>query len=72
MWSKIFALVAFSITFAGCTPTVKVACPPLRDYDRAFMTRLADEMERAASDSAMVQAIVDYRMLRDVVRACRG
>ncbi len=72
MWSKIFALVAFSVAFAGCTPTVKVSCPPLREYDRAFMERLADEMEQAATNSAMVQAIIDYRMLRDIVRACRG
>jgi hypothetical protein len=51
---------------------VKVSCPPLREYDRAFMERLADEMEQAATNSAMVQAIIDYRMLRDIVRACRG
>jgi hypothetical protein len=36
------------------------------------MERLADEMEQAATNSAMVQAIIDYRMLRDIVRACRG
>lgn len=72
MWSKIFALVAFSFAFAGCVPTVKVSCPPLREYDRGFMERLANEMEAASKDSAMVQAVIDYRMLRDMVRACRG
>jgi hypothetical protein len=72
MWSKIFALVAFSIVFASCAPSVVVTCPPLREYDRAFMSRLADEMEAAAEDSAMVKAIIDYRMLRDVIRACKS
>jgi hypothetical protein len=49
-----------------------VTCPPLREYDLAFMNRLADEMEAAAEDSAMVKAIIDYRMLRDVIRACKS
>jgi hypothetical protein len=72
MWSKIFALVASSATIASCAPSVTTVCPPLREYDSAFMSRLADEMDAAPEDSAMVKAIVDYRRLRDVVRACNS
>jgi hypothetical protein len=69
MWLRIFVLASFS-ALAGCAATPVVVCPPIREYDRAFMTRLADELDRAPAGSAMAQAVVDYRALRDVIRAC--
>jgi hypothetical protein len=55
---------------AGCGTTVQTVCPPLVEYDQPFMNRLADELSAAPADSAMTRAVVDYRRLRDVVRAC--
>lgn len=73
MWSKIFAPVVFSVLLAGCAaPAVVVQCPSLVEYDRAFMQRLADEVDRLPSESAIVRAIIDYRRLRDLTRACGG
>lgn len=69
MWSRIFVLVGSSL-LVGCLSAPVSVCPPLREYDQTFMTRLADELDRVPADSAMVQAIVDYRALRDVIRAC--
>lgn len=70
MWLRIFALASFSL--AGCQPAPAVVCPPLVEYDDAFRARLADELDRAPAGSAMVTAVIDYRRLRDVVRACGG
>lgn len=70
MWSKICALVVFSVLVAGCGRTVTVACPPLVQYDQTFMSQLADELTAAPTSSAMARAIVDYRQLRDIIRAC--
>lgn len=69
MFAKTFALASFSL-LAACAPTVvvKTECPPLVNYDQAFMSQLSDEL--ATSGPAVQRAIVDYRQLRDVVRAC--
>jgi hypothetical protein len=69
MSPRIFALAASSL-LAGCGTTVQTVCPPLVEYDQPFMRRLADELDAAPSGSAMARAVVDYRRLRDVVRAC--
>jgi hypothetical protein len=71
MWSRICALAASSL-LAACGATVQTVCPPLKSYDQPFLSRLADELERAPGESAMVRAVLDYRELRDMIRACKG
>lgn len=71
MWSRICALAASSLLVA-CGTTVKTVCPPLKAYDQPFMERLADELEAAPQGSAMARAVIDYRALRDIIRACGG
>lgn len=69
MFAKIFATALSSALLAGCTTTVvKVQCPPLVQYDQAFMTALDEQL--ASVGPAVGRAIVDYRQLRDTVRAC--
>lgn len=71
MWSKICALVVFSGILFGCTaPAVTVQCPPIVEYDRPFMQRLAEEIDRLPPESAMIRVVIDYRRLRDLIRAC--
>lgn len=71
MWSKTFAAAAFS-ALAACGPRPAVQCPPVVEYDLSFMGRLADELEGLPSGSAVARAVVDYRQLRDMARACRS
>lgn len=47
------------------------ACPPIKEYSRAFQNRLAAEIEAAPEDAAFAEALKDYAVLRDQVRACR-
>lgn len=66
-------IAASSLLLVGCeTVVVKTVCPPLTQYDRAFNLRLADEIDAMPADSAAVQALIDYKKLRDIVRACGG
>ena len=61
------------IALAGCQsvpPTT--ACPALIQYDQSFRDRLAGEVERLPSDSAVARAVADYAGLRAAVRACGG
>jgi len=44
------------------------------DYDVAFNTKLADEIEslpETSGNPAIVEALSDYASLRDKIRACR-
>lgn len=74
MWSKTFAAASFSALLSGCAQTVvvKTVCPPIVNYDAPYMTRLANEVDAMPADAAAVRAIIDYRQLRDVIRACKG
>lgn len=69
------ALAVASLLFLGaCTsvPVVKTVCPPIKEYDAAFLQSAAREMEILPPGSSVAQLVVDYRQLRDVIRACGG
>ena len=58
----------------GCATAVS-DCPPIRHYDRAIQTAMADElsdMDRRGRYPLIRRAMVDYAGLRAVIRACRG
>lgn len=68
--SRVIALAALASLLTACGGAVS-SCPPLVEYDQAFRDRLADELGKLPWESATVQAISDYAVLRDQVRACR-
>jgi len=61
---------------SGCANTVyktevEVYCPSIKSYSEAFNNRLADEIEDLPADSeAIGEAISNYIVLRDKIRAC--
>jgi hypothetical protein len=61
---------------SGCANTVyktevEVYCPTIKIYPEDFNNRLADEIEDLPADSqAISEAISNYIVLRDKVRAC--
>lgn len=64
----------FLMWLTGCAGAVS-DCPPLRHYDQAAQTAMADEisdMERRGRYPQTRRAMVDYAGLRAVIRACRG
>ena len=56
---------------SGCETAVfdARACPMVKQYSRAQLNKMADELERAGP--ALQAMSVDYLKLRDQVRACR-
>lgn len=46
-------------------------CPPVKEYDRAFQTQLAEEIEAAPEDTVFPVALQDYALMRAQARACR-
>lgn len=61
---------------SGCANTVyktevEVYCPKIKIYPEDFNNRLADEIEDLPTDSqAISEAISNYIVLRDKIRAC--
>ncbi|MGH6883191.1 hypothetical protein [Hypericibacter sp.] len=68
---RVLALAAV-LLLAACRTPVVTACPPVPIYDPEFQGRLADEIHALPPDSALGQAIIDYKRLRDQLRACRA
>jgi hypothetical protein len=60
------------LMLAACTMPVVTACPPVPTYSTEFQARLADEIHALPPDSALGAAIIDYKRLRDQLRACRA
>jgi hypothetical protein len=71
-WTARPAALAIAASLcAGCAGTGSNACPPLIDYTREFARALALEVEAMGADMVTPDAIADYLVLRDQVRACR-
>lgn len=72
-------LILAALLLSGCSllPTrtvVTVNCPALKTYTAEFQTAQAKEMRalvQADSTPDTITMIVDYKALRDAVRACR-
>ena len=56
----------------ACHMPIVTACPPVPTYSPEFQWRLADEIHALPLDSALGQAVIDYKRLRDQLRACRA
>jgi hypothetical protein len=65
--------IAASLLTACATANSNPACgcPPIRQYDREFQRRLADEIKAAPANAAFPVALQDYTMLRNQIRKCR-
>ena len=72
MASRAVVIVALALGLAGCNTAAVFdarACPMIKQYSRAQLNKMADELEKAGP--ALRSMSVDYLKLRDQVRACR-
>lgn len=68
---RALATLALLAALSACAERVVSECPPLLEYDPAMLDQLASELEAAPADAVWPAFIVDYRALRDQIRACR-
>lgn len=66
------ALLAMLLPLASCAPVVKIECPPIVEYDAAYLNEAADAWAELPPDSPLDRMLVDYRQLRAVLRACNA
>jgi hypothetical protein len=55
---------------AGVNSNPITACPPIKEYSREFLRKLADEIEVAAVDAVFPVVVQDYYLLRAQIRKC--
>ncbi|HEX7007380.1 MAG TPA: hypothetical protein VF274_09580 [Alphaproteobacteria bacterium] len=51
---------------------VSSACPPVPEYDAAFLDRVLAELELLPPGGAIETVLMDYAVMRDQARACRS
>lgn len=66
-------VIAASLLTACVTANSDPACvcPPIRQYDREFQRKLADEIESAPANAAFPMALQDYAVLRGQLKVCK-
>jgi hypothetical protein len=67
-------VILFALFAASCQQEAayQVACPYIRQYDRATIERALVEYRALPKGSALRTLIGDYENLRDQVRACQS
>ena len=67
----LLVIAILSLTACATAPSrPSIVCPPVAAYDRAFQTRLVDEIQRLPPGAALERAMLDYARLRDQARVC--
>ena len=68
----LLVIATLSLTACATAPSrPSIICLPVAAYDRTFQARLADEIQRLPTGTALERAILDYARLRDQAQACR-
>ena len=68
----LLVIATLSLTACATVPSrLSVICPPVAAYNRAFQSRLADEIQRLPPGAALERAMLDYARLRDQARGCK-
>jgi len=70
---RLGGLALATTLLAACTtaPSDGPPCPLVVQYDREFLARAADELHLLPPDSATVEMLEDYHVMREQARACR-
>lgn len=71
-WMLPVLAVSLLTACAGANSNPATTCPPIKEYDRKFQNKLADEIEAASPDAVFPVVVQDYSLLRDQCLASDG
>lgn len=75
-WKRQLAVLAIGTSLLSGCATVRseagrlATCPPVIEYGREFQARAAEELSLLPENSAVVEMLSDYAVMRDQARAC--
>jgi len=71
---RLAALVLVTSLLSACATVSSErftgVCPPVVEYDAEFQTRAAEEVQALPEESAVVDMLSDYAVMREQVRGC--
>ena len=67
---QLAASAIFFLTACSAVPMPSPPCPPVVEYDRSFLARAAKELDLLPPDSAIVEMLKDYHIMREQARVC--
>lgn len=72
---RLAALTIATISLSGCAAVSSDGggpgtCPPVVEYSREFQARAAEELALLPENSAAVEMLGDYAVMREQARAC--
>ena len=70
IWPILLLLATCLATCDAADSDLGRACPVPRDYDRAALDRVADELDRLPAGAELRQFMADYETLRRQARDC--
>jgi hypothetical protein len=69
MLQRALFLIAVVLVLASCSTTKATSCIPLSEYPQGFSEALAGEVERSTPSEVWPDAIGDYLVLRQQIKA---
>lgn len=66
----IAASLLSACAMGGSEAPPTTVCPPVIEYDQAFLERAAEELGVLPTGSAIEQMLTDFAVMRDQGRAC--
>ena len=67
-WRLLGLVLSLLTGCVGESSNTVTVCHPLKEYDREFQRKLADEIEAATADAVFPVVLQDYAMLRHQLR----
>jgi len=77
-WKRQLAALAIGTSLLSGCATVgsnkvgSATCAPFIEYSRELQARAAEELALLPHGSAIAEMLIDYAVMRDQARACRG
>ena len=73
---RLAGLILATPWLAGCamgsSDALVAVCPSVVEYSPEFQARAADELVLLTEESALMEMLSDYAVMRDQARACRS
>jgi hypothetical protein len=71
-WMLPVLAVSLLTACAGVSSNPATVCPPIKEYDRKFQNKLADEIEAASDDAVWPLVVQDYSKMRSLLFVCKN
>lgn len=70
-WTLLVLVLTLLTACGTANSNPACVCPPIKEYSRAFQSKLASEISEASKDAAFPEALREFSIVRDLLRKCQ-